>query len=398
MKEIENKIRAYALKNAIAYKGKANPSAVLSSLFNEGLEKSKVKEVMPKISKIIKEISKLSLDEQKKEFAKVEKIISKRKERVGLPELPNVDKGVVMRIAPSPSGAMHVGHALTACVSYDYVKKYGGKFYVRIEDTNPENIYPPAYDLLKKDSDWLFEKKEKFVIQSERMEIYYKYAERLIKFGHAYVCTCSGDEFRKNVKLQQECPCRDFNPKENLERWENMLYDKGFDEGEAVLRFKSDMKHKNPAMRDFPLARINLTPHPLQKKKYRVWPLMNLSVTVDDIEEKMTHIIRAKEHRDNAERQKMIFGVLGKEYPWTAYLGKWHIKGMKLSASAITKGIKEGKYSGWDDAKLPTIQTLMKKYRPEAFWKMAEHRGLSEVDKTIDKIEFFRLLDKFNKI
>jgi glutamyl-tRNA synthetase len=302
-----------------------------------------------------------------------------------------------MRIAPSPSGAMHVGHALTSSISYDYVKKYGGKFYVRIEDTNPENIYEPAYDLLKKDSDWLFEKKAKIAIQSNRMEIYYKYAKKLISIGKAYVCTCSGDEFRKNVKLQQDCQCRDFNVKENLERWERMLYKKGFGEGEAVLRFKSDMTHKNPAMRDFPLARINLTKHPLQGKKYRVWPLMNLSVTVDDIEMKMTHIIRAKEHRDNAERQKMIFEVLGKKYPWNAYLGRWHIKGLRLSASGITKGIKEGKYSGWDDSKLPTVQALKDKYKPQAFWKMAENRGLSEVDKTIDKKEFFRLLDKFNK-
>ncbi|MEN7982463.1 MAG: glutamate--tRNA ligase family protein [Nanoarchaeota archaeon] len=426
----EKKIKAYVLKNAIAYGGKANPGAVLSSLFNEGLKKEEVKKVMLKIKKIIEKTSKLSLDAQKKEFEKIKEIISERKIREGLPELPNVKKGVVMRIAPSPSGAMHVGHALTASISYVYVKKYGGKFYVRIEDTNPENIYEPAYDLLKNDSAWLFEKKAKIVIQSDRIELYYKYAKKLIKYGNAYVCTCSGDDFRKNVKLQQDCQCRDFNAKENLERWERMLYTpplaytdslrsqhenlqagpdkfskkistegkKGFKEGEAVLRFKSKMTHKNPAMRDFPLARINLTKHPRQGKKYRVWPLMNLAVTVDDIEMKMTHIIRAKEHRDNAKRQEMIFEVLGKKYPWAAYLGKWHIKGLKLSASEITKDIKEGKYSGWGDPKLPTIQALKKKYKPQAFWKMAENRGLSEVDKVIDKMEFFKLLDKFNKI
>src|SRR4030042_256112 len=90
-----------------------------------------------------------------------------------------------------------------------------------------------------------------------------------------------------------------------------MLDKYGFREGQAVLRFKSDMKHKNPAMRDFPLARIVLTEHPRQKNKYRVWPLMNLAVTVDDIEMKMTHIIRGKDHLDNAKRQEMIYKVLG---------------------------------------------------------------------------------------
>jgi len=189
-----------------------------------------------------------------------------------------------------------------------------------------------------------------------------------------------------------------LNPKENRERWEMMFDVKSYESGDAVLRFKSDMTHRNPAMRDFPLARINDTPHVLQKRKYRVWPLMNLSVTVDDIEMGMTHIIRAKEHRDNAERQRMMFDVLGKKFPWTGFLGRWHIKGLRLSASEITKGIEEGRYSGWGDEKLPTIQALRKKgYRASAFWKFAENVGLSESDKIIDKKEFFRLLDSFNK-
>ena len=398
MKNLKQKARAYALKNAVAYNGKAQQGAVISGLFNEGLKKQDVKKYIKEISKVIKEVNSFSQEEQKKEFEKLEKNVSKRKVREGLPDLPGAKKGkVVMRIAPSPSGAFHVGTALTSSINYLFVQKYGGKFYVRIEDTNPENIYKPAYKLIEQDSKWLFDNKAKIVIQSERMEFYYKYAEKLIKIGHAYVCTCSPNKFRKNVKMQQDCPCRSLNPKENKERWEMMFDKKSYEPGDAVLRFKSDMKHKNPAMRDFPLARINETPHPLQKKKYRVWPLMNLAVTVDDIELGMTHIIRAKEHRDAAIRQGMMFKVLGKKYPWASFLGRWHIKGLRLSASEITKGIKEGKYSGWGDSKLPTIQALKKKYKPEAFWRFAEKIGLSESDKTIDKKEFFRLLDSFNR-
>jgi glutamyl-tRNA synthetase len=397
IKDLNKKIRAYALKNAIHYEGRANPGAVLSGLFNEGLEKSSVKKIMPTINEIIKEVSKLSLKKQEKEFEKLKEFVSEREVREGLPELPNAENGVVMRIAPSPSGAMHIGHALTASKSYVYVKKYGGKFIVRVEDTNPENIYKPAYDLLKEDSDWLFEKKAEFVVQSDRMDLYYAYAVALIEKDSAYVCECSGDEFREFSKKKKECPCRGKSIDDNIKDWEKMLSSE-FGEGEAILRFKSDMKHKNPAMRDFPLARINLTEHPRQKKKYRVWPLMNLSVSVDDIDMGMTHIIRAKEHRDNAERQKLIFEVFGKEYPWSAFLGRVHLKGLRLSASQITKDVEEKKYSGWDDPKLPTIQSLKKKgYRPEAFWKLTEHIGLSEVDKTLDSKDFFKLLDEFNK-
>jgi len=397
-KELIQKARAYALKNAIHYNGKANVGAVISSLFAEGLKKEDTKEVGKEISKIVLEVNKISLEKQKKEFEKFEKLISFREVRDGLPKLPNAEKGVVMRFAPSPSGAMHIGHALTASISYLYVKKYGGKFYMRIEDTNPDNIYPPAYDLLKQDAEWLFEGKTKIIIQSERMELYYKYAEKLIKKNSAYVCTCSSENFKKLVDQKKECACRKNTQKENLDLWKKMFVKKGFKQGEAVLRFKSNIKDKNPAMRDFPLARINESSHPLQKNKYRVWPLMNLSVTVDDIELKMTHIIRAKEHRDNAERQKMIYKILDKKYPWEAYLGRWKFKDMELSATKITEGIKSGKYSGWDDEKLPTISALRKKgYKPESFWKFSEHVGLSESDKVLDEKEFFKLLDTFNR-
>ncbi len=400
MKNLDKKIRGYALKNALAYNGKAQQGAVISALFNEGLKKEDMKKYGKKISEIIKKINSMSFDEQKEEFEKLEKFISERQEREGLPELLNTEKGVVMRFAPSASGALHVIHGLNASLNYDYVTKYKGKFIMRIEDTNPDNIYPKAYDLIEKDTKWLFKNKAKIVIQSKRMELYYKYAVKLIKSGHAYICTCSAEDFRECVKLKQDCPCRELNVKENLERWENMLYKKGFKPGEAVLRFKSSegMTHKNPAMRDFPLARINLTKHPLQKKKYRVWPLMNLSVSVDDIEMKMTHIIRGKDHRDNAKRQEMIFDALGKKYPWCAFVGRYHFKNMEMSTTKFRKGIESGKYKGWDDPKLPTIVSLRKQgYRPEAFWKMAEHIGLSEVDKVINKKDFFEILNKFNK-
>ena len=399
MKNLEKKARAYALKNAIAYEGKAKAGSVISSLFHEGLKPKEMKKYIKEINKIVSEVNKLSLEEQNAEFAKLEKETSHREGRKGLPELPGAKKGkVIMRFAPSASGPWHIGHALTASLSFLFVKKYGGKFYVRIEDTNPENIYPPAYEMIKKESDWLFDGIAKIIIQSDGMPVYYKYAEKLIKIGVTYVCTCSQEEFKKFADNQKNCPCRGLSVKENLERWKKMLDKSGFKEGGAVLRFKSGMNDKNPAMRDFPLARINLTEHPRQRNKYRVWPLMNLAVTVDDIETKMTHVIRAKDHRDNAERQRRIHNALGKKTPWTAFLGRIKFKDMELSKTKIRKEIEAGKYSGWDDPRLPTLASLKKRgYKPAAFWKFAEQVGLSEADKVIDREEFFKLLDAFNR-
>jgi glutamyl-tRNA synthetase len=203
---------------------------------------------------------------------------------------------------------------------------------------------------------------------------------------------------RNFPKIKRNCPCRKFSTKENLERWKKMMDKHGYKPHEAVLRFKSDMKHKNPAMRDFPLARINETKHPLQGNKYRVWPLMNLVVTVDDIELKMTHIIRGKDHRDNAERQKMIYTVLDKKFPWTFFIGRLKFKDLILSKRKLNAAIKSGEFSGAEDERLPTLVSLKKRgYKPEAFAKFIEQRGLTEVDKVMDSKEFFQTLNNFNK-
>ena len=403
MKNLQKLARAYALKNALAHDGKAKAGNVISSLFNGGLKKSDIPKYSGEISKIVNEVNSLKFDEQEKEFEKLKDLVGERPHREGLSELPGVGKkGVIMRFAPSASGPLHIGHAMTSSISYLYVKKYGGKFYVRIEDTNPQNIFPKSYKMIESEANWLFENNAEIMIQSYRMEIYYKYAEKLIKKNAVYVCTCLAEDFRKYSEEKEDCPCRNISAIENMSRWKKMLdkSKKGFLQGEAVLRFKSKkgMKDPNPAMRDFPLARINTENHPLQKSKYRVWPLMNFAVTVDDIETKVTHVIRGKDHIDNAKRQEMMFEVLGKKFPWTFFLGRFKFNDMELSTTKFREEISKGKYSGWADKNLPTIASLMKQgYKPSAFWKFAEHIGLSENDKVMDRKEYFTLLDSFNR-
>ena len=399
IKDLENKIWAYALKNSIHYGGKANPGAVVSSLFNEGLEKSEVKKVMPKIQEIINEISKLPIEKQEKKFKELEEFISRRTEREGLPELPNSENGVTMRYRPAPSGPMHVGHIISNLASSLYVEKYGGKFYVIFDDTDPEAVLKDSYKKLKEDCNWIFGNVTEFINSSDRMELYYNYAKKLIETNNAYVCTCDKDEFKENISKSIACTCRNNSVEENTSKWNKMLDKKGFSQGQAVLRFKTPKKHgginnSNPAMRDFPLARINETTHPIQKNKYRVWPLMNLVVSVDDMELKMTHIIRGKDHKDNAKRQEMIFEIFDKPYPWTFFIGRIKFNDLVLSKRQITKLINEGVYSGWDDPKLPTVSSLRKrKYTKEAFAKFIEDRGLTESDKVISEKDFFKIIE-----
>jgi glutamyl-tRNA synthetase len=397
MEKLEKKIRAYALKNAVAHEGKAMQSPVMSSLFNEGLDKKEVGKQAKKISEIILEVNSLSLEEQKKEFAKLKDDVSERETHEGLDELPNAEKGVVMRFRPAPSGPLHLGHIISNLASSLYVKKYGGKFYVIIDDTDPTTTLAKAYEDIPRDCDWIFGNVTSYLISSDRIPLYYEYAKKLIEKKSSYVCTCPSEKFKKFVENKKDCPCRKLTEKENMERWEKMMDKKEFKEGEAVLRFKSDMKHKNPAMRDFPLARINETKHPRQGNKYRVWPLMNLAVAVDDMELKMSHIIRGKDHRDNAERQRMIFDVFKKKFPWVFFIGRFKFTDLVMSKRKLTAAIKSGEFSGEEDERIPTIASLRKRgYQSKAFAKFIEQRGLSEVDKVMNSKEFFQILDNFN--
>lgn len=395
---MKEKILAYALKNAIEHDGKALSGKVLSALFHEGLEKSKAKDMMPLIQKTVEQVNTLSIDGQKEKFAALEDEISHRPERIGLPELPDVPKtGVVMRFRPAPSGPLHIGHMISNMISSLFVKKYGGKFYIIIDDTNPEEIQKDAYKNIKEDCDWLFGNVYEYINASDGMDAYYKCAENLIEKKSAYVCTCENEEFKKLIEKSRPCPCRELGSKENLKRWGKMMDKKGYAQGKAVLRFKSDIKNTNPAMRDFPLARINEAEHPLQGKKYRVWPLMNLSVATDDMDYGMTHIIRGKDHRDNAARQKMIYKALGKEkkFPWTFFMGRIRFTDIVLSKRKIKAAIEKGEFESFEDVRLPTIASLRKRgYKPEAFAKFAEFRGLTEVDKVMSQKDFFGALER----
>jgi len=400
-RDFEKKIYAYALKNAVEHEGKAQAGSVLSPLFVEGLKKENVREVMPLINQIIKKVNSLSPDEQKQELDKLEKLVHHREIREGLASLPNAVEGkFITRFSPSPSGPLHIGHAATGMPNSLYAKKYKGKFYIRIEDTNPENIDPDAYKMIPEESDWLFGNVFQSYCQSDRMQKYYDFAEKLIEKNAAYVCDCNPEKFKELIEKEKACPCRNLPKEKNMERWKKMLdkSGKGYKEGQAVLRFKSDLNDPNPALRDFPLARINTKEHPRQKNKYRVWPLMNLCVTVDDIEFKSTHVIRAKEHMDNAKRQEMMMRVFNLTPPLSFFLGRYKFTDLEISCTKTKEKIKQGKFSGWDDIRIPFIASLRKRgFRAQAFANMAEERGISPVDKVISKEDYFDVLSNFNR-
>ncbi len=395
-------ILKYVLKNAFDFKGSINSKVVLGAVLRENPKlKKDVPSVLKEIEKIVKEVSKKSAKDIETELRELAPELLKpteKKVQGPLKPLPNAQVGnVVVRIAPSPSGSLHIGHAYGAALNSLYAKMYKGKFILRIEDTNPENIYPKAYDLIENDTRWLTQNKvAQVVIQSDRLKSYHKATEKLVVQGDAYVCECDADLFRERKAKGNACPCRDLKTSEQQTRYKKMF--SGYKEGEAVLRLKTDIKHKNPAMRDFSLARINEHVHPRTGTKNRVWPLMVLAVAVDDHELGVTHMLNGKDHADNALKEALIQERLGWKPVEHKHWGRINFKGMPLSSTKTRIAIEQNEYHGWDDIRLPTLPALRRRgYKPGALEKFAIEIGLSLTDKTVTKEEFWKHINAFNR-
>lgn len=390
------------LKNAYDFNGSINDKVVLGMVLKEKPElKAKVPEVLKGIQAAGKEISKLSKEELKKKLDKLApELLQEKKEEVEGPLKPllNAEMGkVVVRIAPSPSGPLHIGHAYGTSLNYEYALMYHGKFLLRIEDTNPENIYPPAYELIQDDVNWLTDNGiTKVIVQSSRLGAYYDHAEKLVQLGKAYVCTCDGDNWIEMKNQGKACLCRNLSTKENLSRYAKLFGE--YAEGEAVLRLKTDIADKNPAMRDFALMRIVEHIHPKTGTSQRVWPLMIFSVAVDDHELGTTHVLNGKDHADNAKKEQIIMKYLGWKSPTYKHWGRINFEGFELSTSKTRRAIEEGKYHGWEDIRLPFLRALRRRgYQPGAFRKFALGIGLTLNDKTVSIEEFWKSINAFNR-
>lgn len=393
--EFENLIRKYTVLNAVQHGGKAKVAPVTGKILAERPElRSRIKELTLMVARIIREINVLPSSEQRRildenwpELLIEEK--AKPEEKV-LPPLPNVNKyaRIITRFSPNPDCVLHLGSARAVILSHDYARLNKGRFYLRFEDTDPrlKKSALEFYDSIREDLIWLGCKWDAEFIQSDRIPIYYEFAEKLLSNGQVYVCTCKVEAFRKDIAACRPCPCRHLPPEEQLLRWEKML-NGAYGEGEAVVRVKTDLLHPNPAVRDWPALRIIDTKrwkHPRVGDRYRVWPLYNFACGLDDHLLGITHIIRGKEHLTNEVRQRYLYEYFKWEYPEAIHYGRLKIMGAVLSKSKILRGLREKVYASWDDPRLATFAALRRRgITPEAIRKMIIEVGPKPVDATL---------------
>lgn len=395
--DIRKVARIYALLNAAKYNGKADIKAVIGQIFGRHDElcdqKALVGRLVAEEVKIVNQLSpqaqQSELDALPAEFKEGKKVEEKKE----LAPLPNDTTPIVMRLAPFPSGPLHIGNARMVILNDYYVKRYNGRLLLVFDDTigsEEKVIVPDAYDMIIESLEYLGVKYDKVIYKSDRIGFSYEYCKKAIEKGIAYICTCPAQEWREHYKEKERtCPHRSQSVEVNLEAWDKML--EGFyDEGHAVARLKIGMDFKNPAVRDPVMMRIAKRSHPRVGMKYIVWPLLEFSWAIDDHLLGITHILRGKDLFKEDIIEKWVWEKFGwPELPITHY-GLIQFQGLKLSKTYSRQMIEQGSYRGWDDPRTWSIQALIKRgIEPEALRDAILSLGLSLVDINYSPLDLY---------
>ena len=402
--EIKDIAHKYAIKNAFEHEGVAQSGAVIGkvkALFPE----VNLAEVAPQVNEIVKEVNALQKEKLTEEYNYYEKegweLKQVEKEKT-LPPLEWLGKGkkLVTRAAPCPTGVMHFGHARPYVLTDEFVKKYGGTYIMRFDDTDPKVKVAEVgiEEEFLKDFKWLGININGGVFrQSDNIKRYYQIMEKLIKMGKAYVCFCESEKWRELSWKSKACTCRGKSEKEQMHKWKRMLKHE-IKEGEAILRIKTDLKNKDSSVRDYWIAKIvdDPTRHPNKKThKFHVWPAYNLASVVDDHDMKINFMVRGQEHRANEDKQRYICEYMGWEHPHTIYHGKISKLGdMVLSKSKMKIIMEKEGILRYDDPRMATMKSFKRRgIRPETIRKLIFETGTSISEVKID----MKMIAAFNK-
>jgi glutamyl-tRNA synthetase len=388
-------VRKYALQNAVQHGGKADPGRLSGKILGERADlRAHARDLQPLVQEVVAEVNAMGPEAQTAALTAVDPALLEKKvlvQRTGLKPLPNDDVPViVMRFAPNPNGPATLGHSRGMVLHAEYQRMYTKdlgrrlKMILRYDDTDPATKKPllEAYGSLKADFEWLGGHADLVLYASDRFPVYFEHAEQVIQKGHAYVCECSQETFKPLKDAGEPCPHRLQTPAENLAKWKRMHDPNGFAPGAAVLRIATDIKHPDPALRDWVAFRILDEEHPRIGRRFRVWPMLDFQSAIEDRLQGVTHIMRGKDLIDSERKQTFLYGYMGWTYPETVHWGRVKIHEFgKVSKSLLSAGIKEGRFHGWDDVRLPTLAAMRRRgIRPDAIRNFWISLGVSERD------------------
>jgi glutamyl-tRNA synthetase len=396
--QVRDKILRAALQNALDH-GKTQDKIVLGKILGtEPSLRTQVKEIMPAIIEIVNSVNQMSQDQIKRQIQdKFPDLLAekpkKQEEREGLPPLEGAEHGkVVTRFPPEPNGYPHIGHAKAAIIDEEYAKMYGGKLILRFDDTNPEAERLEYYAAIKVGLDWLEVKYDRVKNTSDDIELLYKKCQEMLDGNYAYVCTCKQETISANRREMKPCKCSMGELEQNKDRWDKMF--SKFGQGDAIVRFRGNMSSENTVMRDPVMFRIIETKHPLLGDKYRVWPSYDFAVAIEDSIDGVTHAFRTKEYELRNELYYTILDLLKMRKPKVIEFSRLGFEGMPVSKRVLRPLIEEGKVSGYDDPRLPTLEALKRRgIRQDAIRKFVLSLGFTKAD----TLAPFETLESFNR-
>ncbi len=392
--------RRFCLQNAIQHDGTCQPKGLVGRVMGAHPEfRSDPGAVIAALTAAGQAVNAMGLEAQKAELASdaPELLEAKKKERrTGLKPLPGADqlKKVVLRFAPNPNGPLSLGHGRGVAIMAQYARDYDAHVILRFDDTDPQ-VKPPLYtdDIdgyawILEDFTWLAGQAPARIIKaSDRIGEYHDHAFQLIAKGGAYICDCDPEAWRDQKNQGIACAHRDLPAAEHVAGFQDMIDGKR-DAGTAVLRVKTDIQHKDPALRDWTAFRVvaKKAIHPRAARgeipDHRCWPLLDFESAVEDHLQGVTHIIRGKDLMDSTRKQQFLYKHMGWEYPQTLYWGRVSVHEFgKFSTSWMRKHIDAGDFSGWDDIRLPTLRALRRRgFDADAVRRFWVGLGVTEKD------------------
>ena len=301
------------------------------------------------------------------------------------------------RFPPEPNGCLHIGHAKSILLNYGLAQKYGGKFNLRFDDTNPTKEKTEFVEAIQSDIEWLGADWEgRLFFASDYFEQMYEGAVKLIKKGKAYVSDLSAEQIREYrgtlTEPGKEDPYSTRSVEENLALFEDMKNGK-FADGEKVLRARIDMASSNINMRDPVIYRVAHMTHHRTGDKWCIYPMYDYAHPIEDAIEGITHSICTLEFEDHRPLYNWVVEEVGKDMipnkdempPRQIEFAKLYLTNVVTGKRYIKRLVEEGIVDGWDDPRLVSIAALRRRgFTPESMKMFVDLCGISKANSSVD--------------
>ncbi len=297
---------------------------------------------------------------------------------------------IVTRFPPEPNGYLHVGHAKSICLNFGLAEDYQGKCNLRMDDTNPEKESDEYVQSIKESVRWLgFDWDGEVRYASDYFQALYDYAVELIRAGKAFVCDLTAEEMRAYrgslTEPGKESPYRNRSVEENLDLFTRMKNGE-FPDGSKTLRLKIDMSSGNVNLRDPVIYRIRRAHHHRTGDQWCIYPMYDYTHCISDALEGITHSICTLEFEDHRPLYDWVLdNITIACHPRQYEFSRLELLYALTSKRKLNALVTEGKVTGWDDPRMPTIEGMRRRgYSPAGIRLFAQRIGVSKSENIID--------------